>query len=144
MGTSFFSLYSMKSWIHYCPIKDWKKKKLADYLPTVSLLKMNVPPAVCTNLWICAYVCIPECLCIWAGVNVCIISAWGCSNSTVKVPKGQQPPCLAPCHIPLFYCVSCLTEKLLCVSVCLCLLMRPGLQCINFVLMEKKCVLLRI
>lgn len=57
--------------------------KSANYLPSIFLLK-PLRARICT----CA--CIPACLCIWARANVCIISAWGCCNYTVKVPMGRH------------------------------------------------------
>lgn len=44
------------------PKKRWIFVKTADYLPAISLLKINIPPAVCTNLRLCVRTCMPACM----------------------------------------------------------------------------------
>lgn len=89
------------------PKRVWRKLlgKNSKLPPCHPLVKMSVPPAVCTNLCLCGHACMPAYLRIWAELGVYIISAWVWCNYTVKVPMGLQGLHLAPCHIPSFYCV---------------------------------------
>lgn len=66
------------------PRTRWGKSvflgKTANYIPTIPLLKMNLPPTVCTNLCLCVHTCIYEAswMCVLSLHESAVITQWRC------------------------------------------------------------------